>query len=52
LNPLVYVSEGLRGAITPSLQHMPWPVSLGVLILIGSGLGWLGMRGFRRRVLG
>jgi ABC-2 type transport system permease protein len=51
INPLVYVSEGLRGAITPNLQHMPWPVSLGVLILIGSGLGWLGMRGFRRRVL-
>ncbi len=52
LNPLVYVSEGLRGAITPSLPHMPWPVSLGVLALIGSGLLWLGMRGFRRRVLG
>jgi ABC-2 type transport system permease protein len=52
VNPLVYVSEGLRGAITPNLQHMPWPVSLGVLIVIGSALGWLGMRGFRKRVLG
>jgi ABC-2 type transport system permease protein len=52
LNPLVYVSEGLRGAITPSIQHMPWPVSLGVLALIGAGLLWLGMRGFRKRVLG
>ena len=29
LNPLVYVSEGLRAAMTPSLPHMPvapsWP---------------------------
>jgi hypothetical protein len=31
---------------------MPWPVSLGVLALIGAGLLWLGMRGFRKRVLG
>ncbi|HXQ62940.1 MAG TPA: ABC transporter permease [Acidimicrobiales bacterium] len=51
-NPLVYVSEGLRGAITPNLEHMAWPVSLGVLTVIGAGLTWLGMRGFRRRVLG
>lgn len=52
INPLVYVSEGLRGAITPSLPHMPWPVSLGVLAVIGAGLLGLGMRGFRKRVLG
>jgi ABC-2 type transport system permease protein len=51
-NPLVYVSEGLRGAITPNLQHMPWPASLGVLAVFGAGLTWLGMRNFRRRVLG
>ena len=51
-NPLVYVSEGLRGAITPNIEHMAWPVSMGVLIVIGAGLTWLGMRGFRRRVLG
>src|SRR4029077_14165839 len=25
LNPLVYVSEGLRAALTPSLPHMPLP---------------------------
>ncbi len=50
-NPLVYVSEGLRGAITPNIEHMAWPVSMGVLIVIGAGLTWLGMRGFRRRVL-
>jgi ABC-2 type transport system permease protein len=53
VNPLVYVSEGLRGAITPSLQHMPWPVSLGVLAAHRRrAVAWLGMRGFRKRVLG
>lgn len=50
-NPLVYISEGLRGAITPSLDHMPWPISLSVLTLFFVTLTWLGMRGFRRRVL-
>jgi len=50
-NPLVYVSEGLRGAMTPSLKHMPWPASLGVLVLFFLTLTWLGMRGFRKRVL-
>ena len=25
INPLVYVAEGMRGAITPSLPHMPVP---------------------------
>jgi hypothetical protein len=33
------------------MQHMPWPASLGVLMLFLLGLTWLGMRGFRRRVL-
>ena len=50
-NPLVYISEGLRAAITPNLRHMPWPASLGVLVLFFVALTWLGMRGFRRRVL-
>ena len=50
-NPLVYVSEGLRAALTPSLQHMPWPASLSVLILFFLALTVLGTRGFRKRVL-
>ncbi len=50
-NPLVYVSEGFRAAVTPSLPHMPWPVSLSVLAVFCAGLMWLGMHGFRKRVL-
>lgn len=51
VNPLVYVSEGLRAAITPNLDHMVWPVSLGVLACFAALLTWAGMRGFRKRVL-
>jgi ABC-2 type transport system permease protein len=52
VNPLVYVSEGMRAAITPSLPHMPiWLVTLALLAL--SGLFWrLGMRSFTRRAIG
>ena len=50
-NPLVYISEGLRAALTPSLQHMPWPASLSVLTGFFLALTMLGMRGFRKRVL-
>ena len=50
LNPLVYVSEGLRAAMTPSLPHMPIPAVLGALIVATAGLAWLGTRSFIRRV--
>src|SRR5256885_1024603 len=37
LNPLVYMSEGLRASLTPSLSHMPaWAFSLA---LVGGVLG-------------
>jgi ABC-2 type transport system permease protein len=49
VNPLVYVSEGLRAALTPSVAHMPLPVIFAALIAITSLLLWLGMRGFRKR---
>ena len=52
INPIVYMSEGLRAALTPSLPHMA-PVMIllmltGFLIL----LTWIGVRGFLRRVIG
>ena len=34
VNPLVYVAEGLRGALTPALPHMPLPVVLAALALM------------------
>jgi ABC-2 type transport system permease protein len=52
VNPLVYVAEGLRGALTPEVQHMPLSVSMGALFVI-TVLFWLmGLRSFRKRAIG
>jgi ABC-2 type transport system permease protein len=51
LNPIVYMSEGLRSALTPSLGHMPDAMILAMLVFFVALLTWVGMRGFRRRVL-
>jgi ABC-2 type transport system permease protein len=51
VNPIVYMSEGLRAALTPSLDHMPEPMILAMLIFFLALLTWTGMRGFRLRVL-
>jgi ABC-2 type transport system permease protein len=52
VNPLVYVAEGMRAVLTPTLPHM----HLGVVLLALSGmtaLFWvLGIRAFHRRALG
>lgn len=52
INPIVYMSEGLRAAITPTQQHMPDGLILLMLVVALSALTWLGMRGFLRRVIG
>lgn len=51
INPLVYVSEGLRAALTPTVPHMPLAVILAALVTMTLLLLWLGMRGFRRRAI-
>jgi ABC-2 type transport system permease protein len=52
INPLVYVAEGMRGALTPSVPHMNVLVVLAALVFI-TAAGWaLGMRGFYRRAIG
>jgi ABC-2 type transport system permease protein len=51
-NPLVYVSEGLRAALTPDIPHMPPSVSLLALTVVLLILSYLGVRGFVRRVVG
>ena len=51
INPIVYMSEGLRAALTPSLGHMPEAMILGMLVFFLALLTWVGMRGFRRRVV-
>jgi ABC-2 type transport system permease protein len=50
-NPIVYISEGLRAALTPSMGHMPDAMILALLLFFLGLLSWLGVRGFRRRVV-
>jgi ABC-2 type transport system permease protein len=51
LNPIVYMSEGLRAVLTPQLDHMSVWVVLTVLVGGTALLCWLAMRAFTRRVL-
>lgn len=51
LNPLVYVSEGLRSTLTPGIPHMPaWAF---LLAIVGGTvvLTWAATRTFTKRVL-
>ncbi|HJX08772.1 MAG TPA: ABC transporter permease [Actinomycetota bacterium] len=52
VNPLVYMSEAMRAALTPQLvPHMQvWVIYL-ALIGFSILLAWIGIRGFRERVL-
>lgn len=52
INPIVYMSEGLRSAVTPTLPHMHPALILGMLFFFLCLLTWLGIRGFKRRVIG
>ena len=51
INPIVYMSEGLRAALTPS-AHMNEGLILSMLCFFLALLSWLGMRGFLLRVVG
>jgi ABC-2 type transport system permease protein len=51
INPLVYMSEGMRASLIPGLPHMPlWGIYTG-LIVVTALLGWFGISGFRNRVV-
>jgi ABC-2 type transport system permease protein len=52
INPIVYMSEGLRAALTPTLPHMPPVLIVTMLVASLCLLTWLGIRGFLRRVIG
>jgi ABC-2 type transport system permease protein len=52
LNPLVYVAEGMRGALTPEVPHMPLPVAMGALLVVAALFWTMGLRSFRRRAIG
>lgn len=52
INPLVYMCEGFRLALTSGVDHMPvWAIYAG-MIGFTAVLAWVGIDGFRRRVLG
>lgn len=51
LNPMTYVSEGMRAALTPAVPHIDPAVSLTVLATAVAVFGWLGIRGFLRRAM-
>ena len=50
VNPLVYMSEGFRAALTP-VDHMSLWAVYPVLIAFTALFTWQGMRGFMKRVL-
>jgi len=52
INPIVYMSEGLRVALTPTLPHMNPFLVLAMLTLFLALLTILGIKGFLRRVIG
>lgn len=52
INPLVYVSEGMRGALTPVEPHMPLGFVFVALTVITVVFWILGLRAFERRAFG
>ena len=48
-NPLTYASEGLRGSLVPSVQHMDWWIAAPVLLAFAAVLAAFGTRGFLKR---
>jgi ABC-2 type transport system permease protein len=51
LNPLTYVSESLRGTLTPSIPHMPIWITLGALTILTALFTRIGLRTFRKRAI-
>lgn len=51
LNPVVYMSEGLRAALSPNVGHMPLWAVYGLLLGALVALLGIGLRSFTKRVL-
>jgi len=51
INPLVYASEGLRGALAPQTPHMNTLLVLGVLLAIDVALMAAGLKKFRDKAV-
>jgi ABC-2 type transport system permease protein len=50
INPLVYMCEGFRAALTSGVPHMSLWAVYGALALFAVVLTWIGIEGFTRRV--
>jgi ABC-2 type transport system permease protein len=51
VNPLVYASEGLRGALVPTAPHIDTLLVIAALALIDFGLLYFGLKKFRSKAL-
>jgi ABC-2 type transport system permease protein len=51
VNPLVYASEGLRGALVPQVPHMNTMMVIGALSAIDLGILFLGLKKFRQKAV-
>jgi len=51
LNPVVYMSEGLRAAMSPGIPHMPLWAVYGLLVVALGVMLWIGLTKFKARVL-
>lgn len=51
LNPLTFVSEGIRASLVPQVPHVPLWVCIVVPVVAAALFGRLGVRGFLRRAL-
>jgi ABC-2 type transport system permease protein len=51
INPLVYVSEGMRAALTPSVPHMPVSLILAGLVVLTVFFMWMGLKAFDKRAM-
>lgn len=51
VNPLVFISESMRLAVTPDVPHMALPLLLGGTLAHLVFFGWLGSRSFEKRTI-
>jgi len=51
VNPLVYVAEAMRAALTPEVPHMPVAALLAALVVITAIFLFLGLRAFEKRAM-
>ncbi len=52
VDPMVYVAEGLRGTLTPTMPHMSLGIVVLALIAITALFWYLGIRSFYKRAIG